>query len=210
MGKIKDRTGIKYGRLTAIKMIEGRRPIYWLCKCDCGNYDEVRASNLQSGAVKSCGCLNDEAITKHNQSHSRLYKVFNSLKQRCLNPNNKGYKNYGGRGITVCNEWLDKKNGFINFYNWAIKNGYDENAKFQECTIDRIDVNGNYEPNNCRWVSKEFNCRFKRTTNAITVNGITKSGNQWSKELNKHKNFINRMIKNKGKDFTINYIKENM
>lgn len=184
MGKIKDRTGIKYGRLTAIKMIEGRKPIYWLCKCDCGNYDEVRASNLQSGAVKSCGCLNDEAITKHNQAHSRLYKVFNSLKQRCLNPNNKGYKNYGGRGITVCNEWLDKKNGFVNFYNWAIASGYDENAKFQECTIDRINVNGNYEPKNCRWVTNKEQALNKTDSRIFEYKGKRQTLKEWSEELN--------------------------
>ena len=184
MGKFIDRTGIKYGRLTAIKIIGGRKPIYWLCKCDCGNYDEVSASNLQSGVVKSCGCLNDEVITKHNQSHSRLYKVFNSLKQRCINPNDKGYKNYGGRGITVCDEWLDKENGFINFYNWAMANGYDENAKFQECTIDRIDVNGNYCPENCRWVSNKEQALNRTNSRIFEYKGKKQTLKEWSKELN--------------------------
>lgn len=184
MGKIKDRIGVKYGRLTAIKIVEGKKPIYWLCQCDCGNYDEVRASNLQSGAVKSCGCLNNEAITKHNQAHSRLYKVFNSLKQRCINPNNKGYKNYGARGIKVCEEWLDKESGFINFYNWAMANGYDENAKFQECTIDRIDVNGNYEPNNCRWISNKEQALNKTDSRTFKYKGRKQTLKEWSKELN--------------------------
>ena len=183
MGKIKDRTGVKYGRLTALNIVEGRKPIYWLCKCDCGNYDEVRASNLQSGAVRSCGCLNDEVITKHGQAHSRLYKVFNSLKQRCLNPNDKGYKNYGGRGITVCNEWLNKEKGFMNFYNWAMENGYDENAKFQECTIDRIDVNGNYEPSNCRWATNKEQALNKTDSRKFKHNGKYQTLKEWSEEL---------------------------
>lgn len=157
--------------------------------------------------LKRLAHINNIYECRHNfiydkPHNKRLHNIYKKMLDRCFNINDKDYKYYGMRNIKVCKEWV---NDYLTFYQWSIDNGYQENL-----TIDRIDVNGNYEPNNCRWVSKEFNCRFKRTTNAITVNGITKSGNQWSKELNKHKNFINRMIKNKGENFTINYIKENM
>lgn len=210
MGTFVDRTGIKYGRLTAIKTIRGRKFVYWLCLCDCGKYTEVRASNLQSGAVKSCGCLNIESITKHNQVHSRLYNVFNSLKQRCLNPNNKEYKNYGGRGIKICKEWLDKENGFMNFYNWAMENGYNENAKFQQCTIDRIDVNGNYEPNNCRWITNKEQA-LNRTTNKILIyKGKSKTMVEWSKELGiNYKTFQKYIQKGKNIEEILKLIKKN-
>ena len=179
MGKIIDRTGIRYGRLIAIKMISNTKPIYWLCKCDCGNYDNVSSSNLASGAVKSCGCLNKEIITKHGLQSSKLYQVHNSMKQRCFNKKDKGYKNYGGRGIIVCNEWSDKEKGFINFYNWAVKNGYQEGL-----TIDRIDVNGNYEPSNCRWVTQQKQQLNKRTNRFLKYNGEIKTIKEWSEELN--------------------------
>ena len=180
--KIKDRTGKRYGRLVALKVVR-TNPVYWLCKFDCGKYTKVRSSNLQTGQVQSCGCLNDEVITKHNMARTRIYKVFNSMKQRCNNPNDKGYYLYGARGIKICDEWNNIENGFINFYNWAITNGYDENAKFQECTIDRIDVNGNYEPNNCRWINNKEQALNKTTNRYLTYNGKTQTVLEWSKEL---------------------------
>lgn len=134
----------------------------FVCECDCGNIKLIEPNQWEQGLVKSCGCMHDElsriSSTKHGHSGDRLYRVWNNMKQRCCNKNNSNYRNYGGRGISVCQEWLD----FMNFYNWAMKNGYDYNAEFGECTIDRIDVNGNYEPSNCRWVDVIVQAENKR------------------------------------------------
>ena len=135
----------------------------FICECDCGNFTEIEPTFWDQGIVKSCGCKHDELLSEsskiHGHSGDRLYRVYNSMKQRCYNPKNPNYDNYGGRGITICDEWLKD---FMNFYNWAIRNGYDYDAEFGECTIDRIDVNGNYEPSNCRWTSIEVQATNKR------------------------------------------------
>ena len=106
--------------------------------------------------------------TYHGKSNTRLYHIYASMIQRCYNTNCNSYKNYGERGITICQEWLDD---FMNFYNWSMDNGYDELAGFGKCTIDRIDVNGSYEPNNCRWVDSKTQCRNKRDNVYYFVNG---------------------------------------
>lgn len=117
--------------------------------------------------------------TKHGMYRTRVYCCWNDMKQRCFNPNNKAYPNYGARGIKVCDDWLDKENGFMNFYNWAMENGYQDNL-----TLDRIDVNGNYEPSNCRWLTIQEQ-QFNKTTNhLITFNEKTQTTAEWGKELN--------------------------
>lgn len=154
MGKFKDLTAMKFGRLTVIEQAgcDGYGKIMWRCRCDCGNEKITHGRNLLNGSCKSCGCLNLDAKRELSKYHGlsteerRLYTCWKSMISRCFNPKNKSYQDYGGRGITVCKEWADRKTGFISFLQWAKTNGYAQNL-----SIDRINFNGNYEPQNCRW-----------------------------------------------------------
>ena len=180
MGKFVDLTGQKFGRLSVVKRVESvkkGRGAYWFCKCDCGNEVVVRTGNLK-GTTKSCGCLHKELSrqkclneAKHNMSHTRLYKIWVGIKTRCYNKNSKEYKYYGGRGIKMCNEW---ENDFLNFYKWAISNGYDN-----DLSIDRIDNNGSYNPNNCRWANDIEQANNTRNNHYYTINGVTHSIADW-------------------------------
>lgn len=179
--------GLKFNKLTVIEFFkrENNRT-YWLCKCECGNIIKIRADSLKSGKVFSCGCYAKkihsnlckklgESRKIHGLTNTRLHKIWCNIKSRCNNKNNKAYKNYGARNIKVCDEWLN----FENFYNWAINNGYEEGL-----TIDRIDVNGNYEPDNCRWATKEEQSNNRRNNHIITYNNETHTLSEWAKNLN--------------------------
>lgn len=170
MTKYKDIAGQKFGRLTALYKLHNHHDkdhTYWSCVCDCGNLTETRSDRLRTGRVQSCGCLHK----KHGKSNTRLYHIWRQIKTRCYNKNNRDYTTYGGRGIKMCDEWRDN---FNTFYDWAIENDYKENL-----TIDRIDVNNNYEPDNCRWATKKQQSRNKRDTLYYTVNGEQRSLKEW-------------------------------
>ena len=180
MGKIKDLTGQRFGRLTVIERAGTysapncrSKSATWRCKCDCGNESVLVGNDLSRGATKSCGCLFEE--NTHKKRNTRLYITWRNMKQRCYNPNNVSYRQYGGRGIEVCEEW---KSNFLAFYNWAMANGYADNL-----TIDRIDVNGNYEPDNCRWASVKEQNNNKSSNHLITYKGKTQTIKQWAEEL---------------------------
>ena len=149
----------------------GKNVKLWKCLCDCGNYTVVDTSSLRRNHTKSCGCL----TLKHGLTKTRIHQIWASMRKRCHNPNTKQYKDYGGRGIGICAEWDDDENGFVNFLSWAQDNGYSDNL-----TLDRIDVNGNYTPENCRWATKIEQARNTRYNKMITYKGETKCLKEWS------------------------------
>lgn len=172
MGKVIDLTGQRFGRLVVIERA-GKigSHISWICQCDCGNITKpISGNNLKKGHVKSCGCL----YRKHEMHGTRLYSIWNGMKSRCYNENHIHYNDYGGRGITVCDEWKDD---FQAFYDWAMANGYQE-----EMTIDRKDVTGNYEPSNCRWTTMKEQQNNRRNNIVITYNGKTQTLSQWAND----------------------------
>lgn len=172
MAKVKELSGLTVGKLTVIKRVGNTKygqPL-WECKCDCGNIAFVSGQHLREQRVKSCGCLR-----KHGMSQTRLYRIWSNMKTRCENPKRKDYKRYGQRGIEVCSDWSD----FSIFYAWAINNGYKEGL-----TLDRIDVNGNYEPSNCRWATVKEQSNNRTNNHLIAYNGETKTIAQWAEERN--------------------------
>ena len=180
MGKFEDLTGKTFNRLTVIKRAEvEKKEVYYLCKCTCGNEKIIRGKDLKYNKIKSCGCLNKEKTTERNTKHSlrytRIYRIWLLMKNRCLNSKYYLFKNYGGRGITVCNEW---KNDFVKFYDWSMNNGYNDTL-----TIDRIDVNGNYEPSNCRWATKLQQQRNTTRLRKITYKNETHCISEWAEIL---------------------------
>lgn len=152
----------------------------WRCLCDCGKEVTIRGKCLTSGVSKSCGCLSKESVSTRMSKHmgfgTRLYAVWNSMRQRCNNTRHYAYQNYGGRGISICTEWDD----FSVFRDWAISTGYDEKAKRGTLTIDRIDVNGNYTPENCRWVNMRTQTNNRRETVRISYNGEDRPLTEWA------------------------------
>lgn len=161
--KAVDLKGKRFGKLLVIERYQyeggAGKHAKWLCSCDCGKNVVVLSSTLISGDQTSCGCKLVELHLTHGKTGTRLYGVWNCMKQRCHNKNNHNYKEYGARGISVCKEWRDS---YEVFEEWALRNGYDPNAKRGETTLDRIDNDGNYEPSNCRWVNMTTQCSNRR------------------------------------------------
>ena len=213
---MRDLTNMRFGQQVAIRPCGKNKSgnILWLCKCDCGNTHVVPSGKLVQGKSKSCGCYRRKNSTCMLEKHGittggkpRTFIIWNGMKSRCLNHNSTSYKNYGGRGISICDEWLV----FENFHNWAMANGYKDWLQ-----IDRIDNDGNYEPSNCRWVTRKENMRNCSYNHYIEIMGMRKIVSDWIKELGiskttaykylkiSDKAFVEYVINKKGQIYFIN------
>ena len=179
MSKKKDFAGLVFERLTVVQELDKRDSsgnVYWLCQCECGGQRITTSRSLNQGTALSCGCLRKEraarATTSHGGSGTRLHEIWRNMKRRCYNPRATGYDIYGGRGIQICDEW---KENFDAFRKWSLSNGYSD-----DLTIDRQDSNGNYEPDNCRWVTHKDQANNKRNNKVVTINGVSRTTAEWS------------------------------
>lgn len=195
-----DLNGLRFGRLIVLYKTDKKKygKSLWRCQCDCGNIRDVVGMSLKNGDVKSCGCLQREVRKsnalklrreKHGMSKSRLYRIYHDMVSRCYRESINGYENYGGRGIRVCDCWLGK-DGFIHFMEWALSNGYSD-----QLTIDRIDSNGDYEPNNCKWSTPKEQANNTRATIFLECNGVRRSLTEWSEMTGISKQTISKRIK---------------
>lgn len=185
--------GMRFGNLTIIKLEKREKGnSYWLCKCDCGNNKIVLGRSLFHGNTRSCGCLQKETASEifstHKMSNKRIYHTWENMISRCYYTKDMSYRAYGGRGITVCDEW---KSSFETFYNWAVSHGYSDTL-----TIDRINVNGNYEPNNCRWVDMISQANNRRTNRYFMINGENLTISQIARKFNLNPNTLRTKIRN--------------
>ena len=191
--------GKQFGYLTVLQKVESKKysngssQTCYKCLCVCGNKPIVTKNHLKTGHTKSCGCMKGKMCSdtqiKHGQTGTRLYQTYQHMKKRCYKPSQKEYHRYGGRGISICDEWLGE-NGFENFYNWAISNGYQENL-----TIDRINNDGNYEPSNCRWATHEEQMNNVSYNVRVTHNGETHTIAEWAKMLGLKQDTIQARLK---------------
>lgn len=170
-----DLTGMKFGKLTVLERAENDRfgNVRWVCQCDCygpNSIVTVRGYDLKSGKTKGCGCLNN-GHPKHGYRHTKLYKTWSNMRSRCNNPNCEYYYMYGGQGITVCDDWNDD---FIPFMEWALENGYEEGL-----TIDRIDNELGYNPDNCRWATAKQQSNNRRNVPIYSMNGEAHTLSEW-------------------------------
>lgn len=181
MGIPLDITGQRFGKLIAIERHhkDTRKRWYWLCKCDCGGTLISKVAPLRSGNTKSCGCLKVEVAIQrnkdnaiHNLSKHPAYNIHSGMMDRCYNPKQNQYKNYGGRGISVCDDWKD----ITTFCNWMTDNNY-----IKGLSIERIDNNGNYEPSNCVLIPVENQPKNRRSNHSISYNGNSNTVAEWSR-----------------------------
>ena len=165
--------GKKQGMLTYIERIgvDKDRSVIWKCQCECGNFINITRNSRK----ENCGCVKSIREQLNISCNDRLYRIWQSMKGRCKYPSVNDYDKYGGRGITVCEEWINRDNGFENFCLWAVKNGYKD-----DLTIDRIDVDGNYEPNNCRWATTKEQGRNKSNNRFLDYKGEVKCLAEWA------------------------------
>lgn len=185
--------GERYGKLIVVSLIDdvasAKVPTRWLCKCDCGNEVVVRGYNLRSGGTKSCGCAQREIAAARCRTHgdagSRLYIIWQHMKWRCEKETDLAFKYYGGRGVSICEDWRS----YEKFKDWANSSGYQETL-----TLDRIDVNGNYEPDNCRWITLREQQRNKRNNVRAYFNGEAKTLSEWAELFGCHPQNVCREI----------------
>lgn len=172
-----DLTGQRFGKLYVEEKAHKDSNQYWKCICDCGNIIYPKTGNLRSGNTKSCGCVSKEKLSKLNKKHglrnTRLYSIWVNMRGRCYNKNNNRYNSYGGKGIVVCEEWQGE-DGFKNFYYWSIQNGYKDTL-----TLERIDNDKNYCPENCKWATMKEQQNHRTNNHYVTINGVTKSLKEW-------------------------------
>lgn len=185
--KFRDLTGLRFGRIYIVKYSHHYKgSIYWLCKCDCGNESIAKGTSLNYGSTKSCGCGSANQAVKNCEKYRnkirvpspysrKLKDLFRNMNDRCYNNKNKRWKNYGGRGIKVCDQWRNNRRGF---YSWAIKNGYSPSLQ-----IDRIDVDGNYEPANCRFVDAITQMNNTTYNRFVDWMGQRKTVSEWARQL---------------------------
>lgn len=180
LGKLIDLTGQRFGRYTVLYRYHENDPFnkpLWVCKCDCGNEKVVGGENLRSGQSLSCGCYNREKAaeraTKHGgaKAHERLYSIWTNMRKRCNNPKDPAYNYYGGKGVCICDAWSE----YMAFKEWALENGYTDNL-----TIDRIDPDGDYSPENCRWVDMKTQANNKTDNHYVDIGGTVYTIQQWS------------------------------
>lgn len=179
-GKFNNLTGKKFGRLTVLERDCNDKTstnARWICRCDCGGYTVVKGCYLTNGATKSCGCLQREIAvdcnTKHGHRDERIYSIWRGMRNRCKNSNIPNFGDYGGRGIAVCEEWV---NDFMSFYSWSMENGYSD-----ELSLDRIDNNGSYSPENCRWATRIEQASNKRNNRFLRHNGEIHTIAEWGR-----------------------------
>ena len=185
MGQFVDLTGQRFGRWVVLYRgadveEKGHPRVRWHCRCDCGVERDVAPNSLKNGTSRSCGCLHTDVVIEmgspnktHGMTGTRLHRIWKNIRTRCNNPKNGKYARHGGRGISVCEEWSGK-DGFANFYRWAMDSGYGD-----DLTIDRIDNDGNYCPGNCRWVSNRVQSNNKSTCRKIAVDGKEMTISEW-------------------------------
>ena len=175
LGRYKDLSGMRFGRLVVVCDTGERsksKKVLWFCRCDCGQSLVTEAQNLIIGDTRSCGCLKTDKITTHKMTKTRLYRRWADMLSRCRNPNLKNYHNYGGRGIEVCDEWQE----YEAFAEWSLANGYRG-----DLIIDRINVDGNYEPGNCRWTTRKVSDNNRRDSIRVNINGRAYTPKELSK-----------------------------
>lgn len=181
--KIVDMTGKKFGRWTVIDYagLDKSGHAVWKCLCECGNVKDVRGQRLRDGESQSCGCLAKEITSIHNSKHNgsfdRLYTVWSGMKARCENPSHCEYHRYGGRGISICDEW---KNDYTAFREWALAQGYDPSAPKGKCTLDRIDNDNGYSPQNCTFSDMKKQCNNRHNNVIIECKGESHTIRGWS------------------------------